>query len=79
VRRRVESEPTGAEVLRDGVALGITPLELELAEGEVARLELRRRGHRSVTEQVTAESPATVSVRLPRREAPGGYPQLAPR
>lgn len=77
-RRRIESEPPGAEVLRDGAPIGTTPLELELEAGEVMRLELRRRGYRAVVETVSDTSPEVVRTRLPRREAQS-FPELAPR
>lgn len=77
--RRIESMPAGAEVLRDGVVLGTTPLEVEVPPGGSVELEVRRRGYRPATETVSERSPETVEVRLSRRESPGAFPELAPR
>lgn len=77
--RHIESEPSGAEVVRDGAVIGTTPFELELSEGETIRIELRRRGYRTVTETVSEESLETITTRLPRRDTSGGFPELAPR
>ena len=40
----IESNPTGADILIDGAAKGVTPLTIDLAPGQ-HKLELRRRGN----------------------------------
>jgi serine/threonine-protein kinase len=80
-RHRLTSEPPGATVLRDGVELGRTPLELELGARESASVELRLRGFTPVDRTLAPDDPAEVSVpleRIRRRSGPS-YPELAPR
>ncbi len=79
-RRRIESEPSGAEVLREGEVLGTTPLEVELEAGTSLRIELRRRGFQPLVETLSEASPPVVRLRLSRRSStPGNFPSLAPR
>jgi hypothetical protein len=65
VRLVVRSEPAGAEVLAGGRALGLTPLDTELALAAGTRLELRRRDFAPLTRTVEIhDGAATVDVRL---------------
>ncbi|HJL15435.1 MAG TPA: serine/threonine-protein kinase [Sandaracinaceae bacterium LLY-WYZ-13_1] len=72
-RTLVESEPSGAEVHREGVLLGVTPLEVERPRrGERATLELRLAHHRShevTLSHLTADRFRIVLERRPRRGA----------
>jgi len=43
--RTIQSEPAGAEVLRDGVAVGQTPFELAFIDGDTVELEVRAEGY----------------------------------
>ena len=65
----IESRPKGAEVLRAGVSLGVTPLTTKLAPG-VHELTLRKKDYRDevVALTVSAQTPAKVSERLERDE-----------
>jgi len=51
----VTSEPTGAEVWRDGERLGVTPLPIEIEEGARAQLELRKVGSDAVQAEITGD------------------------
>ncbi|MCB9593446.1 MAG: protein kinase [Sandaracinaceae bacterium] len=79
--RRIESSPPGAEVVRDGVVLGTTPLEVELPSEGTLRLELRRRGRETVEREVGPSDPDPVEVTLPPRRRPSDlrFPGLAPQ
>jgi serine/threonine-protein kinase len=80
-RHRVVSEPTGATVLRDGVELGRTPLEVELGAQESASFELRLRGYTPVERTLAPNDPEELAIPLERirRRAGPSYPELAPR
>jgi serine/threonine-protein kinase len=80
-RHRVTTEPSGATVLRDGVELGRTPLELELGAQESASIEVRLRGFTPVAREIGPNDSSDVSVTLERvrRRAGPTYPELAPR
>ncbi|MEM1415712.1 MAG: serine/threonine-protein kinase [Myxococcota bacterium] len=73
---RLASDPEGAEVLRDGVVLGDTPLVLEMPEDARWTLELTAAGHetRTVTlsgsaREVTVTLPWAGTGARPRRRA----------
>jgi serine/threonine-protein kinase len=80
-RHRVTTEPSGATVLRDGIELGRTPLDLELGAQESASIELRLRGFSPIAREVGPNDPPDVSITLERvrRRSGPSYPELAPR
>ena len=60
----VESNPSGAEIVIDGAAKGVTPMTIELAPGS-HKLELRRRGNaREFTIDITAGQQLTQQIDL---------------
>lgn len=79
----IETEPPGAEVHRDGVILGVTPLRVErTAAGERTRLLLRRAGYRThslTLSRLTSDTLRIVLERAPRRgpaaRSQGGAPE----
>lgn len=50
---RLDSRPSGANVMLDGEFRGRTPLELTLSPNEPHRLHLSRKGHRSTSTELT--------------------------
>jgi serine/threonine-protein kinase len=62
----VKSLPAGAQVVRmdTGEPLGVTPLELRVAEDERFRVRLSMRGHAPAERTVSAEGSHALSVRL---------------
>ena len=59
---QVTSQPPGARVRRDGRELGVTPVLLEAAPGDVLRLELSKPGYATVERTATAAAGAPVQV-----------------
>jgi hypothetical protein len=66
-RLSVATTPSGATVLVDGISVGTTPLDVEVAPG-AHEVEVQRDGYRSVaaTEEVQLGATATASYRLQR-------------
>jgi serine/threonine-protein kinase len=59
----IRSEPSGATVVRDGVALGATPISLVVAPTEpYVRIELRAEGRESMMAELTAKDGERVFV-----------------
>ncbi len=78
ITRRVESEPSGAEVSRDGTVIGKTPLDIELGPGEPeVALEVRAPGHVAATLRLTraAPTPPVTLTRTAARPSKGGAPK----
>jgi TonB family protein len=75
-RYRIASQPIGAEVLVDGVLVGRTPLEIELAPG-AHQLELRADGYRPLTQSIDASDgvPRALDLALVT-DAPDGLPRI---
>jgi hypothetical protein len=67
----IETEPTGAEVSVDGVAMGTTPLDqqIPLTPGE-HQIAARRKGYLGVAQSVVAEQGQSMSLRLALAAAP---------
>jgi hypothetical protein len=65
----LESNPSGAKVLRDGAELGVTPLTLDaLPPGQEVELVLRRHGYRETPTKVRVPPPggqAMIQVSMP--------------
>jgi hypothetical protein len=61
----IESDPPGAQVFRNGVLLGTTPLAVSLPS-EPQELSLRLRGYRSRSLVLSSDSAEMLSVRLER-------------
>lgn len=80
-RHMITTDPAGAQVVRDGVVLGTTPYELELAAHETAEIDLRMAGRRGAHQTIAPDAPGTVHTALARR--PGRerveFPGLADR
>ena len=73
----ITTNPSGAQVLVDGRARGVTPLTLTLPAGS-HRLELRAGGgSRAIPINITAGTQATQYIELP--QAPSGFGQLQVR
>jgi formylglycine-generating enzyme required for sulfatase activity len=69
-RLALDSDPTGATVIVDGVYRGQTPLDLRFRPGQVHRIELSKSGHLTETREVRLDpnEKSTLSVALPPRE-----------
>lgn len=72
---QLSSEPTGAEVLRDGRLLGTTPLTLKVTDGEDLLLSLQADGHqaREIVVDGTVDA-----LQVPLKRTPRARP-VAPR
>ncbi|MEO0324803.1 MAG: PEGA domain-containing protein, partial [Myxococcota bacterium] len=82
---RIDSEPAGAEVLRDGVVLGDTPLVLDVPEDARWTLVLMRAGYEARTVTIAGASPeraelsAARELRVTLLEAEAGSRRGRPR
>ena len=65
-RVRIDSDPSGAEVLRDGVVLGVTPLTLEVPDGARWTLVLMRAGYGERTVTIAGVPPGGAAAEAPR-------------
>jgi hypothetical protein len=78
----VRSEPSGAEVWRDGQLVGVTPLTLELRDDAApVRVAVRKRGYAESEATIAADSDgAVVTLRAatPARNAAGSLPARRP-
>jgi len=73
----ITSTPSGAEIFDGDESIGTTPHTLEVSEDAAPRaLELRMRGRRSATVEVTADGPDELSATL-RRASRGSADDLA--
>jgi len=73
------SEPSGADVLRDGVVEGTTPFTLTLGEGEEWTVVVSAKGYRDRTVRLHAAVPSpSVKLEKERRAAPQPAPAPAP-
>jgi eukaryotic-like serine/threonine-protein kinase len=84
VKKRVESEPLGAEIFVDGAAAGRTPGLVELPAGkESVEIELKLHAHQIWRQRLNASDADPVRVRLvpvkPSAKKPITAPALAPR
>jgi serine/threonine-protein kinase len=69
-RVRVDSTPTGAEIVEDGVVIGNTPFDVSLQQAETRTVEVRAVGYEARTVRIDAAHPM-LSVTLPSlRKAP---------
>jgi hypothetical protein len=71
------TEPLGARVFRDGVDLGFAPLTIDVAPGQVAKLEIRREGYKSEIKTLDGSQPK-VLVKLDKTEGPRPRGSAAP-
>ncbi len=55
-RLNVATEPRGAEVWRNGVRIGATPVEFVAVCGEPFRLELKLQGYRAFDDEIVVHS-----------------------
>jgi serine/threonine-protein kinase len=71
--------PSDATLARDGNELGAGPVALHLADGEVARLVVTRKGYKTKTvsidaseakQTITLEAPSTSAIHSPKTQAP---------
>ncbi len=79
----LKSEPDGVEVRRDGAAIGTTPFDVEVEEGQVVELELVHGNTRRTVRLDGSETEVTerfpTRVRTPRTNPGPGGPALLPR
>ena len=74
----LNSTPTGADVLVDGVLVGSTPFSIQLDQGEVTQAELKLQGYAPRTVALSSRTPA-VTIRLVALSTlPAVQPTLAP-
>lgn len=73
----ISSDPSGAEVLLDGVMVGNTPVDLPRPEGSTQEVTLRMRGYRESTLQIGADSGDSLNLTL-ARESTGRHHGPAP-
>jgi hypothetical protein len=78
MHRRIESDPTGATVLRNGEVVGTTPLDLALPDGAPIEITLRAPGRRTTTRTIGPDDPPVVSVHLDLARRAPSLPVLAP-
>jgi eukaryotic-like serine/threonine-protein kinase len=75
-RIAISSDPSGAEVLLDGVMVGNTPVELPRPESGTQTITLRMRGFEETTRTISPQSAQALSVTMdPERQASRAQPR----